>query len=309
MNPFASFSLRSHQTINRKVGMVLKIDESTRKDILRFQRNEITESRVYKRLAGRAKGENKKILDEFSRDELRHYGQWKNYSKRDVSRRRRTIAKYSIISRIFGITFVMKMMEGGEGKAKKAYSNVMKVIPKAKSILDDETKHEKLLGKMLREEKIGYIGSMVLGLNDALVELTGVLAGLTFTLQNTRLIGTAGLITGVAASLSMASSEYLSQKSEKSTKSPGKASFYTGFVYLLTVLLLVAPYFIFTSYFMSLGVTLIDAVLVILVFTFFIAVVKELRYRRTVSQMLGISFGVAGISFVVGLLVKMFFSV
>lgn len=63
---------------------------------------------------------------------------------------------------------------------------------------------------MIKEEKIGYVGSMVLGLNDALVELTGVLAGLTFTLQNTRLIGTAGLITGVAAALSMASSEYLS---------------------------------------------------------------------------------------------------
>jgi VIT1/CCC1 family predicted Fe2+/Mn2+ transporter len=175
--------------------------------------------------------------------------------------------------------------------------------------LEDEIKHEKLLEKMIREEKIGYVGSMVLGLNDALVELTGVLAGLTFTLQNTRLIGTAGLITGVAAALSMASSEYLSQKSEKGSKSPRRASFYTGFVYLLTVFLLVAPYFIFANYFVSLGVTLMNAVLVILVFTFFVSVVKELRYRRTVSQILAISFGVAGISFVIGLMVKIFLNV
>jgi VIT1/CCC1 family predicted Fe2+/Mn2+ transporter len=240
----------------------LRIDEATRRRILTFQRNEATESRVYKRLAGRAKGENKTILEEFSRDELHHYNQWKKYSRQDVSRRRRTILKYAFISRIFGVTFVMKMMEGGEGKARKAYSDVMKVIPKAKSILEDETKHERLLGKMLREEKIGYIGSMVLGLNDALVELTGVLAGLSLTLQTTRLIGTAGFITGVASALSMASSEYLSQKSEKGSKSPRKASFYTGFVYLLTVLLLVAPYFIFTNYLVSLGVTLFNAVLV-----------------------------------------------
>jgi VIT1/CCC1 family predicted Fe2+/Mn2+ transporter len=289
--------------------MILRIDENTRKSILRFQRNEITESSVYRRLAGRAKGENKSVLEEFSKDELRHYNQWKKYSRQDVSRRRRTILKYSFISRIFGVTFVMKMMEGGEGKARKAYSDIMKLIPKAKSILEDETKHERLLGRMLREEKIGYIGSMVLGLNDALVELTGVLAGLSLTLQTTKLIGTAGLITGVASALSMASSEYLSQKSEKGSKSPRKASFYTGFVYLLTVLLLVAPYFIFNNYLMSLGVTLFDAVLVVFVFTFFISVVQELRYRTKVAQTIAISFGVAGISFVVGLLVKMFLNV
>jgi VIT1/CCC1 family predicted Fe2+/Mn2+ transporter len=287
----------------------LKIDEETKRLILSFQRKEITESAVYRNLAKRAKGNNSKVLEEFSRDEFHHYNQWKTYTKKSVGRRRRTILKYSIISRIFGVTFAIKMMEGGEKKAKKAYSDVCKVIPKAKSIFQDEFRHEKLLEKMIREEKIGYIGSMVLGLNDALVELTGVLAGLTFTLQNTRLIGTAGLITGIAAAMSMSASEYLSQKSEKGSKSPRKASFYTGLVYMLTVLLLVAPYFIFTSYYLSLGVTLIDAILVILVFTFFIAVVKELRYRRTVSQMLVISLGVAGISFVIGLLVKTFINV
>jgi VIT1/CCC1 family predicted Fe2+/Mn2+ transporter len=33
-----------------------------------------------------------------------------------------------------------------------------------------------------------YLGSIVLGLNDALVELTGVLAGLTLALQNSEII-------------------------------------------------------------------------------------------------------------------------
>jgi len=287
----------------------LKIDEKTKRLILNFQRNEITENAVYSNLAKRAKGKNSEILEEFSKDELLHYNQWKKYTRKNVPRRRRTILKYSIISRIFGVTFAIKMMEGGEKKAEKAYSDVCKVIPKAKSIFEDEFKHEKLLEKMIREEKIGYIGSMVLGLNDALVELTGVLAGLTFTLQNTRLIGVAGLITGIAAAMSMSASEYLSQKSERGSKSPRKASFYTGIVYMLTVLLLVAPYFIFSNYFLSLGITLMDAVLVILVFTFFVSVVKELRYRRTVSQMLVISLGVAGISFVIGLLVKTFLNV
>ena len=47
---------------------------------------------------------------------------------------------------------------------------------------------------------------MVLGLNDALVELTGTIAGLTFVLTNTTLIAMAGIITGIAATLSMAAS-------------------------------------------------------------------------------------------------------
>ena len=40
---------------------------------------------------------------------------------------------------------------------------------------------------MLDEERLRYIGSVVLGLNDALIELTGALAGLTLALQNTQL--------------------------------------------------------------------------------------------------------------------------
>jgi len=95
---------------------------------------------------------------------------------------------------------------------------------------------------MIDEERLRYVGSMVLGLNDALVELTGALAGLTLALQNTRLVAMTGLITGVAGSLSMAASEYLSTKSEGGVKEPFRASVYTGFAYVLTVIFLILPY-------------------------------------------------------------------
>lgn len=88
---------------------------------------------------------------------------------------------------------------------------------------------------------------MVLGLNDALVELTGVLAGLTLALQNTRLVAMTGFITGIAASLSMSASEYLSAKSEEGPQDPLKASIYTGSAYVLTVLFLIFPYLLFTN--------------------------------------------------------------
>ena len=103
-------------------------------------------------------------------------------------------------------------MERGEEKAQTTYGKISEFVPSAKEIVEDEDKHELELINMLDEERLRYVGSIVLGLNDALVELTGALAGLTFALQNTRLTAMAGLITGVAASLSMATSEYLSTK-------------------------------------------------------------------------------------------------
>ena len=88
---------------------------------------------------------------------------------------------------------------------------------------------------MLDEEALKYMGSVVLGLNDALVELTGALAGLTFAFQNTKLIALTGLITGISASLSMAASEYLSSRAD-GEENAGRSALYTGIAYIITVI-------------------------------------------------------------------------
>ena len=111
---------------------------------------------------------------------------------------------------------------------------------------------------------------MVLGLNDALVELTGALAGLTLALRNTRLVALTGSITGIAAALSMAASEYLSTREEGAdpSKSPAKAALYTGVAYSLTVLALILPYLLISNPFVCLALTLSAAILIIAVFNF-----------------------------------------
>jgi len=276
------------------------LDQKTKETILKFQKNEITEHAVYMNLAKITKGKNSEVLKRIADDELHHYNEWKKIANIEVQLNSFSVLKYSLVSKIFGLTFAIKAMEMGEKQAEAVYSELIDDLPEAKKILDDEVEHEKLLIAMIDEEKIGYIGSMVLGLNDALVELTGALAGFTFTLQNSRLIGAAGLITGIAASLSMSASEYLSQKSEKENKNPIRASFYTGIAYIVTVLLLIMPYFVFENYYAALAVTLIDAVLVIVIFTFFVAVVKELSFKRMFLEILTISLGVAAVSFVIG---------
>lgn len=274
-----------------------------------FQKFEITEYHIYRRLAKREKGENQKVLQRISEDEIRHFNEWKKYSNVTVKPNRLKIFFYLFISKLFGVTFGVKMLEKGEQKAESAYGTIVAIIPEVQSIIDDEMEHEQLLLNMIDEEKLGYISSMVLGLNDALVELTGALAGFTLALQNVKIIGLAGLITGIAASLSMAASEYLSVKSEEGAKNPLKAAFYTGIAYVFAVLFLVLPFFFLANYYLALLTTLAIAVLIIFVFSYFVAVVKETSFRKFFWEMVLISLSVAAISFFIGWLARVLLKV
>ena len=288
----------------------MDISEETRRKVLVFQRNEITEHHIYRKLAGWIKNpENRRVLEKISREELEHYRTWRRYTGHDVKPDRRKIWLYYWISRIFGFTFGVKLMEGGEQGAQDSYDELRAEIPEAAAIMNEEDQHEAALIEMLDEERLQYTGSMVLGLNDALVELTGALAGLTLALQNTRLIALTGLITGIAAALSMAASEYLSTKAEETTKNPLRASVYTGVAYLITVFFLIFPYLVLDNYYLCLGCTLAGAVLIIAVFNYYISVAKGESFRTRFLEMAGLSLSVAAFSFLIGYLLRAFLGV
>jgi VIT1/CCC1 family predicted Fe2+/Mn2+ transporter len=287
-----------------------ELDKKTRDIILTSQKNEITEHIIYSKLSQAVKDEqNKEILKQISDDEKRHYHFWKKYTNKDVKPDRFKIWWYYLISRIFGITFGIKLMERGEEDAQVIYEKISEQVPSAEQIVYDEGIHEQKLVNMIDEDRLKYISSIVLGLNDALVELTGALAGFTLALQNTNLIGVTGLITGIAASLSMGASEYLSTKSEESEKIPAKAALYTTIAYVLTVILLIFPYLIITNVYLCLGLALIDAIVIILIFTFYVSVAKEIEFKKRFLEMALISLGIAGLSFVIGYLVNTIFNV
>ncbi len=280
------------------------------KEILIFQRNEITEYIIYKRLSEATKNPgNKDILKRISEDELRHYNIWKECTNEDVKPDNFKIWKYFLISKILGLTFGLKLMEKGEEQAQLNYDDISKFVPRAKEISEEENEHERQLIDLIDEERLKYVGSMILGLNDALVELTGALAGFTLVLQNTRLIATAGLVTGIAASLSMAASEYLSTKSEESSKNPIKASVYTGLAYICTVFLLIFPFLLFQNLYFCLSFTVFNAILVIFMFTFYISVAKDISFKRRFAEMVAISLGVAALTFIIGFFIRMFLGI
>jgi len=286
------------------------LDEETKNTILTAQRNEITEHFIYNKLSQSIKdSHNRNILKHISGDELKHYNFWRRCTHEDVKPDKLKIWKYLLISRIFGITFGIKLMERGEEQAQVTYGKISEFVPDAKSVVKDEDEHEKQLIDLIDEERLRYVGSMVLGLNDALVELTGALAGLTLALQNTRLIAMTGLITGIAGSLSMAASEYLSAKSEEGAKNPFKSSVYTGSAYVLTVLFLILPYLLFTNFYFCLGFTILNAIIVIFIFTSYVSVAKDISFRNRFFEMALISLGIAALTFCLGFLVRIFLNV
>jgi VIT1/CCC1 family predicted Fe2+/Mn2+ transporter len=152
---------------------------------------------------------------------------------------------------------------------------------------------------MLDEESLKFVGSIVLGLIDALVELTGALAGFTLALSDNKIISLVGLVTGISAALSMASSDYLSSKA-KGDEEAKKSAIYTGVAYLITVILLILPFLLLTSKFIALGIMLATAVLIIFCFNYYISTAKELNFKERFWEMTFISLGVATLSFFIG---------
>ena len=279
--------------------------------IAALQRNEITEHHIYQRIAQATPDpRNREVLLRIAGEEIRHYSIWKQYTGRDIAPNLLRIWFYYLIARLLGMTFAIKLMEGVEQGAQIGDPTLLAAIPELPAMLADEAKHERELIALIDEERLKYVGSVVLGLNDALVEFTGTLAGLTFAIQDSRIIAVAGLITGVAASLSMAASEYLSQRSDESAgTSPKKAAFYTGMTYIVTVALLILPFLLLANPYVALVFTLAGAVLVIFVFTFYIAVAKDLPFWRRFAEMAAISLGIAAISFIIGLAIRVLLNV
>lgn len=286
------------------------ISPETRQQLVYAQRREITEHFIYTKLAGQIRDtENKKVLNLIANDELKHYKIWSSYTNREVDPSRWRIWKYYWISKIFGLTFGLKLMEKGEARAQTNYDLIATEIPEALEISKDENQHESELLGLIEEEHLKYMGSIVLGLNDALVEILGTLAGLTFALQNTMLVALAGIITGIAGALSMASSEYLSNKAEGKSDLALKSSVFTGIAYVIAVIFLVAPYLIFKSPFIALIVALIDSILVVFIFTYYISVANDEPFRKRFLEMVVLSTVVGLISFGLGYLVRILFGI
>ena len=288
------------------------ISETTRKQLLRMQRDEATAHIIYGVIAKLIKDdENRKIVEKIAKDELGHMKTLAKFTGTEVKPKRAQIRFYKFIAKLFGFTFAIKIMEKSEEIAQIDYGKLIEEIPEIAKIQQDEDEHEQKLIGMLNEERLNYVGSIVLGMNDALVELTGALAGLTLAFNDMKIMILSGLVTGLSASFSMAASEYLSARAENDPNA-FRGALYTGFTYLVTVLILVLPYLLFLNTttpqidkWIALAIMLTSVIIIIAGFNYYLAVVKDYNFKKRFLEMAGISLGVAAFAFLVSFLLSL----
>jgi VIT1/CCC1 family predicted Fe2+/Mn2+ transporter len=293
---------------NEKVSADIKI-------LLELQQAEIDGAALYRKIARRVPdGKNRKLISSIAEDESRHAAVMRSYTQKELLPNRAKVFMYGVINFFLGYTFTIKLMEQSEVDIKGRYGEmedralVESSPEKAQAIdniLKDEERHETILLDMLREERVSYIGSTVLGMNDALVELTGSLAGYTLAMKDTKLISMVGLITGFSATLSMAASGYLSARAA-GEKNAVKSCVYTGIAYFLTIVLLILPYLLLDrkEYIYALLCTMGIAVGIIAFLNWYISVALDRSFKNGFTVMACLSVGVALLSFLIGIAVK-----
>jgi VIT1/CCC1 family predicted Fe2+/Mn2+ transporter len=294
---------------NKEVSSPMEIDKTLMKRLMKAEQDEANGAAIYAFMArreGKKHPDNAKLLAQMSADERKHYEKWKEYTHRDYKPH---VFRLKFLTVFMGFTFVLKSMEKGEAFGQKEYAELEKQLPDAAEMLADEHRHEGEIEGMLDEERLHYVGAMVLGLNDALVELTGAITGVTFSLQDPKTIALTGIVTGIAATLSMMASDYLSESAD-GNKHALKSCFYTGGAYIVTVFLLVLPYILFSlstdplAYLYAFAVMIAEVILEIAFFNYYISVAQEKPFWKHFLLMLSISLGVAAISYGIGILAK-----
>ncbi|MBS3903412.1 MAG: VIT1/CCC1 transporter family protein [Anaplasmataceae bacterium] len=277
-----------------------------------FAYNQYRDFLIYKELEKfETVPEFKKVLQELIKQEWEDFEFWKNLStKKDFRVSHLSLWRYRLMRRFLGLTFTARFLERHEKEMIDHYTDYARTASpelqkKIKEIIEHEHYHENQLISQIKEDKVEFMGSIILGLNDGLIELTGALVGFSFALQNPVAVALTGTITGFAASLSMSASAYLQAQYEPG-KDPYKSAFYTGIAYLLVVVLLITPFILLGSIYKALFSVAIIIVAIISSVSFYSSIIFKRPLGKQLRQMLLLSVGVAIITFALGSVLKQF---
>lgn len=286
-------------------------------------KDELFDHLLYRRLSRAERdGQNRKLLNALSEQEREHFEFWLDAAGAPAQQVRVSALRLALsvlLGKVLGVAFTIRRLERGERDTIAKYEAILEhgMLDEARAarlrgIIDEELEHEHEMEERLGDERVAYLGAAVLGLNDALIELTGGLTGLVSTITNPRLIGFSGLIVGFAASMSMAASNFLSEgitEEEDQKIRPGKAALYTGVAYILVVLGLVAPFFFLSNRMTALIVTWTTGFLVVAGFSYYSSVVLGTSFRKRFVQMCALGLGIAAITYAVGRIVSRAFGI
>lgn len=274
---------------------------------LRYAEEELFNVHLYRWLSEWVRDSNlQKVLAHFAEEEGKHYDFWKKWSAEPVRYSVWRLRWYQFWAWILGPTFILRLLERREHKTIAEYRRIAVTLPEPDrerllSLISEEETHEsELLAAVgAQEPRLKYIGFIVLGLSDAIIEVTGVHAGFLGVSHRPLVAGIAGLIVGFSASISMASAAYLQAK-QSTGVSPVRSAAYTGIAYVLAVIVLALPYFLYGSMGGAFWSSVVLAVLLIAAFVYYSSVLSERSFRREVLESLVVLGATTVLSFLFG---------
>jgi len=150
-----------------------------------------------------------------------------------------------------------------------------------------------------------YTGSIILGMHDAIVSLTGMIAGLSFAFTNSNVIILSCIISSITASLSMGAANYLAVKATNK-KHAIRAAICTCVAYMITCVILILPFLVFKNRLMAVLSVFVLSVLIIYFFNFIFF--GNDRFYKHFYEMLTICFAVSLVAFLIGEAAKYLFN-
>ncbi len=252
---------------------------------------------LYDRLSKRVRGNSSfsDALQQLSITEKRHYEFWKKFlPEGEPKYSRAKLLLVMLFYRVFGITFAIRYLERHEYRTIEEYKSVESLVPAEDradfdAVIRDEEEHEKEFSKRVESASVRYISFIVLGLADALVEISGIHAGSLGIYEVTEYAGLAGIIAGGAASLAMASAAF-AQAKQGFQGSARLSAVYTGVSYFVTAIFLATPYFLTHVMVYALGASLVLAVIILAMATYYSSVISGKAFPREFAEILAILF-------------------
>jgi VIT1/CCC1 family predicted Fe2+/Mn2+ transporter len=273
--------------------------------------DEFSDFTLYDRLAKTIRSDSpfEETLKKLSSTEYGHYQFWKKYVPDEEPK----IAKLKLywvlfLRRFLGLTFATRYLDRHESKVVKEYQGISQLIPpedraRFEEMVADERDHEKAFAMKIESSAVRYISFVVLGLADALVEISGIHAGSLGFYDRTEIAGLAGVIAGGAASLAMASAAF-AQAKQGFQGSARLSALYTGVSYFITAIILATPYFLTSDMVYAISSSLFLAVVILAVTTYYSVVIQDKPFFKDFVEILLILFAATIILYVFGSLVR-----
>jgi len=297
-----------------------------------FLKDEALDGEVYSRLSKiENNSEIRKLLQKLVIVEKRHVKVWRallGKRKQDIGRSvfaNLKILEMLLVRRLLGVAFVVKFLERHEGEDLKNYMAVLQNQPlsneerrRITKLVNEEVRYERTLTNEAAKYKgeLSYTQAIILGLNDGLVEILAIIAGIAMVATTSFSVVVLGLIAGISGSLSMSGGVYLSFKSEglvnerkRRQVSLRKGAFYAGIWYFIGALLAILPFILGLNGFEGVLLSIVLVCAALTIASAIIAVMSGTGIKKRVFEMLIISLGAALVTILFGIFANLYLKI